>query len=770
MIYRGMSLPLRTRSSLAAGALLLALAADHSSIVPTPGVPARLTPIVDRQTVVGPAPVRVQDYGERESVEREVRARWLESRHRAAPGFDWREIEAANLQSNLRRVALRRGAQPLWRERGPVNQTGATAFTVVAPDGKTLLVATGQGGVFSGLPGAGNWKRHTDSLGGLVRGFTASAAPEVWAVAVVTLGDGRVYASRNRGAGWTPAKGLPPLLTVYELVQDGDRRTVYLVGRTQTAGGLPIVARSRDGGLSFAVIFMGDSPERPGLWTSRTAAGPLYLLTRGRLLVSADKGSRFEPLSTVAEGSLYSLLRGSEAGGPTLYAAMGPGTGPQTLYASDDGGRSWSQRSQFNGDSPVVLRFGGSLAASIHDPNLVLYGGVDGWRSTNGGRTFQRISSWRDYYDRPADRLHADVNSLQFALYRGQEVLFLGCDGGTYQSFDGGASVENLTETGLPSGQFYSTWSSGSDPDLFLAGSQDQGLQVSVPGGGDRAPLFNEQLISGDYGNLTASTHDMTDVFAIYPTIAPNPGQIVVFQPREGRGGPSSIALGTQPAMARSGFYAAAVADPDDSSTVYVAGDSIWKLRHRGNGTFAQERLPQSFSNGDNDYVASLVIAPADHSIWYAATFLGRLWYSRDRGATWTQSETTRAAPPFTSTSSLLVATNDPFTCYAGGSGYGTPPVVVTRDGGVTWTPFSKGLPSTLAWSLAFDNPTSQNLYAATESGPYAYDTAKKAWKSLLGGGAPVGRYYSVEGVPAAGAVRFGTYSRGIWDYVPGRR
>lgn len=152
-----MPLRLRTRSSLVACVLLLALAAG--SRIP---IPARLTPVAGpeplRRTVVGPAPVLVENGGEREGLEREVRVRWLDSRHRAAPGVDWRAIEAANLEANLNRVALRRGAQPVWRERGPVNQTGATAFTAVAPDGKTLLLATSQGGSSAArrVPRAGN--------------------------------------------------------------------------------------------------------------------------------------------------------------------------------------------------------------------------------------------------------------------------------------------------------------------------------------------------------------------------------------------------------------------------------------------------------------------------------------------------------------------------------------------------------------------------------------------------------------------------------------
>src|SRR6185503_3449392 len=130
------------------------------------------------------------------------------------------------------------------------------------------------------------------------------------------------------------------------------------------------------------------------------------------------------------------------------------------------------------------------------------------------------------------------------------------------------------------------------------------------------------------------------------------------------------------------------------------------KMQYLGGQDFAQTQLPQGFSPDGRDYVSALAIAPSDHGLWYAATFEGHLWYSRDHGATWTESVTTRETRPdnsvSTSITSLLVSTDDAFTCFAGGSGYGTPPVLVTRDGGASWSPLSEGLPSTLVWSLAF--------------------------------------------------------------------
>jgi hypothetical protein len=209
--------------------------------------------------------------------------------------------------------------------------------------------------------------------------------------------------------------------------------------------------------------------------------------------------------------------------------------------------------------------------------------------------------------------------------------------------------------------------------------------------------------------------------------------------------------------MSAVGFFAAATVDPDDPSAVYVAGDHIWKMRHLGGRDFAQTQLPQSFSPDQWDYVAALAIAPTDHNVWYASTLEGHLWHSRDHGATWTESATTGEHLLSNSNGALLVSPDDPLTCFAGGSGYG----------GVSWSPLSDGLPPTIVWSLAFDSPATQTLYAATDAGPFVFNAASSTWRSLLGGSSPVIPYFSVEGVPSAHLVRFGTFGRGVWDYVP---
>ena len=57
-------------------------------------------------------------------------------------------------------------------------------------------------------------------------------------------------------------------------------------------------------------------------------------------------------------------------------------------------------------------------------------------------------------------------------------------------------------------------------------------------------------------------------------------------------------------------------------------------------------------------------------------------------------------------------------------------------------------------------------FFAATEIGPYVYISEEGAWTYLSGISAPDQTYWSVEYIPELHAARFGTYGRGIWDFI----
>ena len=77
----------------------------------------------------------------------------------------------------------------------------------------------------------------------------------------------------------------------------------------------------------------------------------------------------------------------------------------------------------------------------------------------------------------------------------------------------------------------------------------------------------------------------------------------------------------------------------------------------------------------------------------------------------------------------------------------------------------NQGLPNTLVFELSGTLDDSI-IFAATEIGPYGYLANQEEWFLLSGLSAPDQTYWSVDFVPEINTARFGTYGRGIWDFV----
>jgi len=77
----------------------------------------------------------------------------------------------------------------------------------------------------------------------------------------------------------------------------------------------------------------------------------------------------------------------------------------------------------------------------------------------------------------------------------------------------------------------------------------------------------------------------------------------------------------------------------------------------------------------------------------------------------------------------------------------------------------NEGLPNTLVFELV-GTPDDAYFFAATEIGPYVYIVEDGEWTDLGGISAPDQTYWSVEYIPELNTARFGTYGRGIWDFI----
>lgn len=677
------------------------------------------------------------------------RRAWMEELHRTAPGTDWRAIERANgaERQALRNEAARRDEHDQrWTEIGSRNLAGRMHVAAHNSAGDSLYGGSSRGGVWKGSLTGDGWRPLGDNLWGGSHGL-AIAGSQGEVITSVT-DDGRLHYTDDGGQTWLEPTGISGAISSCKRVatdaSDPDR--VLLMVRTSY--GTRLYA-SRDAGRTYLQV-RALTTSNGDFWLDRVAGGAVYLLDGNRLYRSDSSLLSWTDLGTLPVASPNNVvLTGSEAGAPTLYAALRIGS-QWRLYRSTDAGGNWSFRYNI-GD------FWESLCASIVDPDLVVFGGVEIWRSVNGGMQFAKINNWWDYYDDPVNKLHADCPGLDcVATPGGGEVWYVSTDGGLYHSHDGLASVTNISLEGLGVSQYYDILTSVNDPDLVLAGAQDQGYQRSTGPSRDSAGWDFEQLISGDYGHLTSSDGSHGLVFSVYP------GFVLV---QQGELNPVLAGYPDFPADNHS-WLPFIVADPDDPYAFYFCGSHLHRGTWRGGDDVQYTASSQDFTTAGGSYLTAFGIAPSNHQDRLAIVDNGRIWYTSDGGAQWRLSADTGPSAHYFYGTALVHSSTDSRRAWIGGSGYSGPGVWRTTDGGATWEGAGTGLPSTLVYGLALESPGSELLYAATEAGPYRLDPDTDTWEYIGGSRAPLTTYWCVEAVPEAQVVRFGTYGRGIWDYA----
>ncbi|NUO81791.1 glycosyl hydrolase, partial [candidate division KSB1 bacterium] len=109
------------------------------------------------------------------------------------------------------------------------------------------------------------------------------------------------------------------------------------------------------------------------------------------------------------------------------------------------------------------------LAFAVSPTNVdeIYTGGVNIWKSTDGGVNWTRKTHWK-YNTDPAAYVHADVHHLEF----NGANLYTGTDGGFFKSTDGGTTWTDLS-AGMNSTQFYRIGSYAGSANLVYGGAQD---------------------------------------------------------------------------------------------------------------------------------------------------------------------------------------------------------------------------------------------------------------------------------------------------------
>ncbi len=616
-------------------------------------------------------------------------------------------------------------------------------------DNNTYWVGTPGGGLWRTTNDGDTWTCLTENTP--ILSFSDIVIPSDYATSqTIYIGTGDRDSWRNRGIGvlkstdggatWNTT-GLQ-----FELSQDikvnrllldpNDNQSIIAA----TTNGL---YKTSDGGdnwselASYAFIDLEYHPNNFSTLYGSTKDGFIYQSTDGgnNWTEVFNEGKRIELAVTTANPDLVIALVSRENGGL------------KGLYKSEDSGNSFT--SLFNGIVKNLLSLdlmgsdpGGqgwydlTLDISPIDANKMLVGGINTWKSDNGGTAWSLSNAW---HQSPfANEVHADKHCLKF---RENGDLFECNDGGIYFSGDNGESWQDKSN-GLIISQMYKLGVSALDASRTLMGLQDNGWKLLDNGvwsdvtGGDGMECVIDytnsdiQYAGGMNGTIRKTTNNWVSSEGVAPFSAGMGAWVTPY-----------------------------IMSPSDHNTLYAGYADVWKTADAGT---SWTKISE-FNSADK--IRTLAIAPSQTSVLYASD-LSTVWKTTDDGATWTE-----LTVPWENTSSvryITVKNDDANHIWVCLNGYNTDGVYESTDGGMSWNNISEGLPEIPVHTLVQDVRVSDEiqLYAGTELGVY-FKKGNDNWVEF-NSGLPNVRcgeleiYYGNSSNDSR--LRLASYGRGLWE------
>jgi photosystem II stability/assembly factor-like uncharacterized protein len=672
-----------------------------------------------------------------------------------------------------------------WSQLGPGNVGGRTRALVIDPvNPKTMFAAGVAGGVWKSVNGGLSWKALDDLMANLA---VSSLVLNPSNPKVIYAGTGEGYFNTDgvRGAGvfrssdggvtWSrlAATNTADFYYVNDLaVSAKDPRRLYAATRSG-------VWRSLDSGAAWTRVL---DPKVNGgcldLALRTDKAGDSLIASCGTLEgssavwlnVKAEKRNNWQKVlsengmgrTTLAiapsrQDVVYAMAASNVVGpeGHYLYGLFG-------VFRSNDGGRTWSARVR-NTDpkklstlllSNPVYAFAEScfetataflnqgwydnvIAVDPVNPDRVWAGGIDLFRSDDGGKSWGLASYWWANPGTPT-YVHADQHVLVFhPRYNGTTVktLFVGNDGGLFRTRDALAPMVTApagvcvptagrvhweaVNNGYAVTQFYNG-APYPDGSRYLGGTQDNG---TVRGGQATGSAW-ETLQAGDGGYVAVDPRNTDVLYVSY----------VFLSLSRSKDGGETLGLATDgidEPYNQFLFIAPYAMDPSNPDRLWTGGYSLWRTE---NGAYSWSQASSRLS-GRTPSVSALAVSPADSNRVLAGTREGLIASNAEALSTGEETAWTEVKPRNGWVSSLAFDPHDPNVAYATYSTFGGVHVWKSLDGGRTWAGLdgigdngAGRIPDLPVHVLAVDPGNSQHLYLGTDLGIFVSTDGGAHW------------------------------------------
>ena len=637
--------------------------------------------------------------------------------------INWRnradiEVYKFKKKAKLKGHSFTSRKKDLWTELGPSVRNPTSSWnpglgrieciSVDPSNSKHILAGAPTGGAWSTLDGGNSWTPLTDYLA-TIDILAASISPHDNQTYFIGTDKG-IYKSIDGGSNWEKTTSSR---TVRVKPDPNNENIVMACG---TAG----IFRSINGGNSFSRVSSENSLDLEYHPTNSNivyASGDIFLK-------SIDNGLSFFEVS--GPSGTYSRLAVSTAEPNSVWLTTTSGNEFESLYKSTNSGSSFT--SIHTSETDYFDKYGWygiDLAVSNENPNIIYLGGIELYRSIDGGNNFSLHVPWT-YYDAGNKYIHADIHSLEWA----DSTLYTGTDGGISKGQNAETSFTDLSN-GLNTRQFYLIDISETDPTKILGGAQDNGT-ISTYGtnynwqewlGADGMDGFVSRFNSDNQVGTSQNG-------SLYKTTS---GGLYGFGIEDEEGN----------------WVTPVCEDPQDEDVFYVGYTAVKKYSF-ADGTGIDLGTP----NGSGK-CNELKVSESNNQIMFAAKG-NNLSKSTDGGYSWTSLTTSLG-----SINDIDIHPSNPEIVVVASNG--SSKVYYSSNGGNSWTGMKYNLPNISANCVAISDGVMDAIYVGMYSGVYYINNSMTEWTDFQDN-LPNVRVNELIISRVNNKIYAGTYGRGAWS------
>lgn len=609
--------------------------------------------------------------------------------------------------------------------------TGRLTYLAIHPANEQVIyVSSPGGGIWKTTNGGTTWSPLTDNNASWMNVFALTIDPSnqnvVYAGMTNNVG---IIKSSDAGTTWSPAGNGPSGTVRKILIHPASTNIVFAAASNG-------IWRSVNAGTSWTQVHTGSKEDiefKPGdvnimyasgndvyrstdngiTWTQVGAAQGIT--NTGRTLVSVSPANPDIVYAVQASGSLFGrFYRSTDAGLSFTTTVIGNPASGTNYFGYESNGTGTSGQATYDM----------AMDVSPVNANDVYIAGIICWRSVNAGNSFTALTEW--FLPNSLGYNHADVHGLYWV----NSTLYSLSDGGIYKSNDNGDNWTDLSP-GLNIRQFYRMANSPTNATVITGGAQDNGSVARQTSG-----TWVDWLGADGMEGLVSPTNHLN----IWGTS--QNGSLY----RSINGGNSYSGLG-RPSAGQ--WVTPLWIHPTNETILYGGWTGVYKSTNSGS----------TWTNISGSTItttlADLAVAPSNPNYIYASN--GSLLYvTTNDGASWV----TRTAPATINDICVDPANPDKIWIACNST---TNRIMVSTDGGATFTNISSNLPAIVARTVVVDDNTPRNIYVGMNIGVFHKTEPDANWTNYSDN-LPLVAVNELEIQKIAGKLRVATYGRGIWE------